>query len=105
MEHSFLAYLRGRCRKLAQVTVGIGDDASVLEPATGQQLACVDQIIDGVDFLSDEHSLTDVGYKSVAINLSDIAALGGRPTSILVTLSLPLSRSRGSGFFLLYFFF
>jgi thiamine-monophosphate kinase len=89
VEHSFLAYLRGRCRKLAQVTVGIGDDAAVMEPAIGQQIACVDQIIDGVDFLSNEHSLADVGYKSVAINLSDIAAMGGKPTSMLVTLSLP----------------
>ena len=89
MEHSFLAYLRGRCRKLPQVAVGIGDDAAVLAPVSGQQVACVDQIIDGVDFLSDQHSLEDVGYKSVAINLSDIAAMGGKPLSILVTLSLP----------------
>ena len=93
VEHSFLAYLRGRCRKLAQVTVGIGDDAAVVEPALGQHIACVDQIIDGVDFLSDQHSLSDVGYKSVAINLSDIAAMGGKPTSILVTLSLPSQNS------------
>ncbi len=93
VEHSFLAYLRGRCRKLAQVTVGIGDDAAIIEPARGQQIACVDQIIDGVDFLSEKHALTDVGYKSVAINLSDIAAMGGTPTSILVTLSLPKQNS------------
>ena len=93
VEHSFLAYLRGRCRKLTQVTVGIGDDAAVIEPATGQQIVCVDQIIDGVDFLSGKHPLVDVGYKSVAINLSDIAAMGGSPTSILVTLALPSQNS------------
>ena len=55
VEHSFLAYLRGRCRHLPQVTVGIGDDAAVIEAVQGQQIACVDQIIDGVDFLSSEH--------------------------------------------------
>ncbi len=93
MEHSFLAYLRGRCRKLSQVTIGIGDDAAILESVSGQQVACVDQIIDGVDFLSDQHSLADVGYKSVAINLSDMAAMGGKPLSILVTLSLPKQNS------------
>ena len=82
VEHSFLAYLRGRCRKLPQVPVGIGDDAAVLEPVSGQQIACVDQIIDGVDFISDRHSLTDVGYKSVAINLSDMAAIGGAPSTL-----------------------
>lgn len=89
MEQSFLAYLRGRCRALPQVAVGIGDDAAVIDPPTGPLIACTDQIIDGVDFLSAEHSLADVGFKSMAINLSDIAAMGAVPTSALVTLSLP----------------
>ena len=89
MEHSFLAYLRGRCRSLPQVAVGIGDDAAVLDPAPGQQVACTDQIIDGVDFLSTEQPLANAGYKAVAINLSDVAAMGATPTAALVTLSLP----------------
>ncbi|QDT03278.1 Thiamine-monophosphate kinase [Rubripirellula lacrimiformis] len=93
MEQSFLAYLRGRCRSLPQVSVGIGDDAAVIEPVVGQQIACVDQIIDGVDFLSDQHSLGDVGFKSMAINLSDVAAMGAVPTSALVTLALPKSNA------------
>lgn len=96
MEHSFLAYLRGRCRSLPQVAVGIGDDAAVLDPVEGQQVACTDQIIDGVDFISAQlpssgHSLADVGYKSMAINLSDIAAMGATPIAALVTLALPRS--------------
>lgn len=95
MEQSFLAYLRGRCRSLPQVAVGIGDDAAVIDPTVTegtaglQTIACTDQIIDGVDFLSDQHSLADIGYKSMAINLSDIAAMGATPRSALVTLSLP----------------
>ena len=89
VEQSFLAYLRGRCRSLPQVLVGIGDDAAVMTPDTHLQLACTDQIIDGVDFDSSQHALSDVGYKSMAINLSDIAAMGGRPTAALVTLTLP----------------
>jgi thiamine-monophosphate kinase len=90
MEQSFLAYLRGRCRSLPQVAVGIGDDAAVIDPiASRQTIACTDQIIDGVDFLSDQHSLADIGYKAMAINLSDIAAMGATPKSALVTLSLP----------------
>ncbi|MEM6688282.1 MAG: thiamine-monophosphate kinase, partial [Planctomycetota bacterium] len=64
MEQSFIAYLRGRCRHLPQVPLGIGDDAAIL--ATSKQpIVCVDQIIDGVDFRSADHSLVDVGYKSV----------------------------------------
>lgn len=89
MEQSFLAYLRGRCRSLPQVAVGIGDDAAIIDPPSGQTVACTDQIIDGVDFLADKHALRDVGYKAVAINLSDIAAMGAEPTSALVTLALP----------------
>ncbi len=89
MEQSFLAYLRGRCRGLPQVRVGIGDDAAVIDPPQGQLIACTDQIVDGVDFLSAEHALADVGYKAMAINLSDIAAMGAMPTSALVTLTLP----------------
>lgn len=98
MEQSFLAYLRGRCRSLPQVAVGIGDDAAVLEPVEGQQVASTDQIIDGVDFISEQlessgHSLADVGYKSMAINLSDIAAMGATPIAALVTLALPRSHA------------
>ncbi|TWU26716.1 Thiamine-monophosphate kinase [Novipirellula galeiformis] len=89
MEQSFLAYLRGRCRSLPQVTVGIGDDAAVMEPPAANLIACTDQIIDGVDFVSAEHSYADAGYKAMAINLSDIAAMGAVPTSALVTLALP----------------
>ncbi len=93
MEQSFLAYLRGRIRHLPAVAVGIGDDAAVLNPPSGdagvQQVACTDQIIDGVDFESQSQPLASIGYKSIAINLSDIAAMGGTPTAALVTLALP----------------
>ncbi|PHQ33705.1 thiamine-phosphate kinase [Rhodopirellula bahusiensis] len=97
MEQSFLAYLRGRTRQLPQVAVGIGDDAAVIDwpgtPASDQpqlrQVACTDQILDGVDFRSQEQSLSDIGFKAMAINLSDIAAMGASPSSALVTLALP----------------
>ncbi len=89
VEQSFLAYLRGRCRSLPQVAVGIGDDAAVIQSTVDPFVVCTDQIIDGVDFHSAEHSLADVGFKSMAINLSDMAAMGAKPTAALVTLSLP----------------
>lgn len=89
MELSFLAYLRGRCRSLRQVDVGIGDDAAVLSSVVGKQVLCTDQIIDGVDFKSNEHAMADVGFKAMAINLSDIAAMGAVADAALVTLTLP----------------
>jgi thiamine-monophosphate kinase len=97
MEQSFLAYLRGRTRTLPSVAVGIGDDAAVIDLPTGpdgvQQVACTDQIIDGVDFRSESQPLAAIGYKSIAINLSDIAAMGATPTLALVTLALPSSNA------------
>lgn len=89
LELSFLAYLRGRCRSLPQVHLGIGDDAAAIRGSDRLQLSCTDQIIDGVDFISAKHDLADVGYKAVAINVSDIAAMGGDPRTALVTLTLP----------------
>ncbi len=90
MEQSFLAWLKGRVRQLPAVAVGIGDDAAILDVPTEQQLvASTDAIIDQVDFVLGEHSLSDIGYKAMAINLSDIAAMGGTATAALVTLSLP----------------
>jgi len=91
VEQSFLAYLRGRTRGLPSVPVGIGDDAAVLSspPAGAQLVACTDQIVDGVDFRLGEHDGADIGYKAMAINLSDIAAMGATATAALVTLSLP----------------
>ncbi len=69
--------------------VGIGDDAAVLDPGDGSLVACTDQIIDRVDFDADQHSLADIGFKSMAINLSDMAAMGASPVAALVTLALP----------------
>ncbi|MCO8124825.1 thiamine-phosphate kinase [Stieleria sp. TO1_6] len=89
MEQSFLAYLRGRTRQLPQVAVGIGDDAAVIDPSGRSLIACTDQIIDGVDFKSADQDLVDIGYKAMAVNLSDIAAMGATADSALVTLALP----------------
>ncbi|MCD0461235.1 thiamine-phosphate kinase [Roseiconus lacunae] len=89
MEQSFLAYLRGRTRDLRQVDVGIGDDAAVIRSPRSPMVVCADQIIDGVDFDRQSQNLADVGYKAMAINLSDIAAMGAVPDSAIVTLTLP----------------
>ena len=93
METAFLAYVRGRCKHLPRggVHLGIGDDAAVIEPP-GRTVLATDQIVDGVDFRYTADIAADVGYKSVTINLSDIAAMGATPHSMLVTLTLPDDR-------------
>ena len=69
---------------------GIGDDCAVWQGDTANQLAKVDCQVQGVHFNLDIISWEDLGWKSLAVNLSDIAAMGGIPRYALVSLGLPL---------------
>ncbi len=71
------------------VEVGIGDDCAVFTPPPHKQLvSCVDTLVAGRHFPlgTAPHA---IGWKSVAVNLSDLAAMGATPHSILLALSLP----------------
>ncbi len=93
MEQSFIAWLKGRQASLPQVKVGIGDDAAVIGSMPSDLIAAVDTIIDGVDFLLSEHGAQRAGRKSLAVNLSDLAAMAATPLAALVSLSLPESNA------------
>ena len=70
------------------VRIGIGDDGAVLRPDANRDLITViDTLVSGVHF---PHSLspTDIGYRSVAVNLSDFAAMAGRPRWMVLALTL-----------------
>ena len=70
------------------VVTGIGDDGAVLEPDAGRELVVViDSLVEGVHF-PDNIAPTDLGYRCVAVNLSDIAAMGGRPRWMTLALTL-----------------
>ncbi|UOF92810.1 thiamine-phosphate kinase [Fodinisporobacter ferrooxydans] len=72
------------------VTVGIGDDAAVLGyPADCEIVATTDALVEGVHFRSDTISVHNLGYKAVAASISDIAAMGGLPKHILLSLAIP----------------
>jgi thiamine-monophosphate kinase len=72
------------------VEVGIGDDAAVLVvPPDHRLLATTDLVIEDVHFRRASASPADIGWKALAVNLSDIAAMGGTPRWALVALAVP----------------
>jgi thiamine-monophosphate kinase len=74
----------------AGVRVGIGDDCAVLETRPGTTLlATTDLLIEDVHFRRRWAEPADLGWKALAVNLSDIAAMGGRPRWALVALAGP----------------
>jgi thiamine-monophosphate kinase len=75
------------------VRTGIGDDAAVLSlPDHSDLLFTTDQLIEGFHFRLDTTSGHDLGKKALAVNLSDIAAMGGAPIGFTLSLGIPSSR-------------
>jgi thiamine-monophosphate kinase len=76
----------------SSVIVGIGDDAAVAVPERGAlQILTTDALVEGVHFDRRLSTLADVGYKALAVNASDVAAMGGSPQLALLSLMLPPS--------------
>lgn len=76
------------------VTLGIGDDAALLQVPDGQQLvACTDTLVAGIHFLPDT-APEDLGWRALAVNLSDVAAMGAEPMWALLALTLPQAYPR-----------
>lgn len=90
MEFELIERIRAHCSLgRADVLLGIGDDAALLAPPAGHELAAsTDTLVDGVHF---PHGAAprDIGWKSLAVNLSDLAAMGARPAWALLNLTLP----------------
>jgi thiamine-monophosphate kinase len=83
--------LRGILERLGPTNaeVGPGDDAAVVDAPDGRVVATVDTLVHGPDFRLAWSRPFDLGWKAAAVNLADVAAMGARPTALLVALAMP----------------
>jgi thiamine-monophosphate kinase len=80
---------QGTTRK--DVELGIGDDAAIINvPVNSQLIVTTDTLVEGVHFFADMDPRA-LGHRAVAVNLSDIAAMGGEPAWLSIALTLPQS--------------
>ena len=94
-EDRFVESLRLLLPGSARVAVGPGDDAAVVRVETGDLVVTTDLVVEGVDFLTDTDPEA-IGRRALAVNLSDLAAMGARPRFFL--LSIGFSAEKGEEF-------
>jgi len=84
-------YFKRSPRAGGPVQLGVGDDCALLQPPNGELLAVsTDTLIEGRHFFADANPY-DLGHKALAVNLSDLAAMGAQPISFTLALALPSS--------------
>ncbi|MCL4846694.1 MAG: thiamine-phosphate kinase [Acidobacteria bacterium] len=90
-EHALVARIAARVPAPPPfVTLGIGDDAAIVEPVPRRlEVLTTDALVEDVHFTRALSSPTDVGHKALAVNLSDLAAMGATPRVALLSLALP----------------
>ena len=87
-EFELIGHIKDMFRVPSEV-YGIGDDCAIIPAGEGELLFSTDLLIEGVHFLRKESSPEDVGWKAAAVNLSDIAAMGGNPVATFLSIALP----------------
>ncbi len=96
-EFALIDWFRRHTEQHVRLPLGIGDDTAVVKfPTPTDALITVDMLIEGTHFTVPPASPQQVGHKALAVNLSDIAAMAGRPLAAVVSVALP--RSRGPEF-------
>lgn len=91
-EFGFIDSIRKECNTtLKGVIKGIGDDCAVFGPSSGLVLLfTTDMLVEGIHFLKNRITFYQLGWKVIAVSLSDIAAMGGRPLVSLISLAIPV---------------
>lgn len=90
-EQDLISRFFDRPNDAPNVSIGIGDDAALLSLPPDTELATsIDTLTKGVNF-PDNTSAEDIGYKAIAVSLSDMAAMGAQPSTTLLSLTIPSS--------------
>ncbi len=96
-EFEFIEWIRSQAAAYPRVPLGIGDDAAILRfPEPADCLVAVDTLMEGVHFNYPEMSAAQIGRKALAVNLSDIAAMAGKPLAAVV--GIVFNRGEGQHF-------
>lgn len=88
-EFGLIDRVTARLSQGPEVLVGPGDDAAVIAAPDGRQVVTTDLLVEGRHFRRDWSSAHDVGRKAAAQNMSDVAAMGARPTTLTIGLAIP----------------
>lgn len=89
-EFHFIDQIKPKQIHQASLIEGIGDDAALIrQKPEMEQIICMDTMVEGVHFTTGTMSPYQIGYKALAVNISDIAAMGGIPTYYLVSIAIP----------------
>lgn len=89
-EFSFIDKITPKRHFQSSLIQGIGDDAALFSGDKAfEEIICVDTMVEGVHFTRKTLNPYDIGYKALAVNMSDIAAMGGYPTYYLVSVAVP----------------
>jgi thiamine-monophosphate kinase len=99
-ERAFVELLRRSAGRGSRLELGLGDDAALLRPGPGKDVALTcDLLIESVHFDLKFGSPWQLGAKALAASLSDLAAMGAQPKAYLVSLSIPRRPSLKTAFF------
>lgn len=88
-EFQFIDFIHQHFAEVPSGVVGIGDDCAIVGGEREEWLFSTDLVVEGVHFLRDKSTPEQVGWKSAAVNLSDIAAMGGEPVATFLSIALP----------------
>lgn len=89
-EFQFISRIRQDEVRQSGLVEGIGDDAALYGTKSDYlEVVCTDTMVEGIHFLKELSSPKDIGYKGLAVNVSDVAAMGGVPKYYLVAIAVP----------------